>query len=313
MITTTSADHALRLRDGRSLGYQEYGDPDGFPVFLFHGIPGSRRGASVIDHEAARGGVRVIGVDRPGIGLSTFQPGRSFLDWPADITAVADALNLVRFGVVGNSGGSAYVAACALCIPERLAFAGIISGMGPIDVPRWQEELRLPRVRRILIAIGRHSPYLACRVAGPVLQREIDPARPGTLERMKSIMASADQFLLDQPEVARTVLEDAAEALVQGSLGVAWDLLLYTRPWGFRLRDVAIPIHLWHGEADITVPPIFGRAMAQRLPHCLATYWPGEGHLMAISRAGEIIDAIGATVFAGPTVEPATRVFSQRT
>ena len=216
MITTTSADHVLHLRDGRSLGYREYGDPDGFPVFLFHGIPGSRRGASVIDHEAIRGGVRVIGVDRPGIGLSTFQPGRSFLDWPADVAAVADALELGRFGVVGNSGGSAYVAACALCIPERLAFAGIISGMGPIDVPRWQEELKLPRVRRILIAIGRRSPYLACRVAGPVLQREIDPARPGTLERMKSIMAPADQFLLNQPEVARTVLEDAAEALDSG-------------------------------------------------------------------------------------------------
>ncbi len=255
----------------------------------------------------------MIGVDRPGIGLSTFQPGRSFLDWPADVTAIADALELDRFGVVGNSGGSAYVSACALCLPERLAFAGIISGMGPIDVPRWQEELKLPRVRRILISIGRRSPNLACRVAGPVLQREIDPARPGTLERMKSIMAAADQFLLDQPDVARTVLEDAAEALVQGSLGVAWDLLLYTRPWGFRLRDITVPIHLWHGEADITVPPIFGRAMAERLPRCLATFWPGEGHLMAISRAGEIIDAIVSTVSAGATARPASRVFSQPT
>ena len=312
MTIRTSPDHVLHLRDGRTLGYREFGDPNGFPVFLFHGIPGSRRGAGVIDDEAARGRVRVIGVDRPGIGLSTFQPGRTFLDWPADVSAIADRLELERFGVVGNSGGSAYVAACAVRIPERLAFAGIISGMGPVDVPRWQEELKLPRIRRILIALGRRSPYLACRLAGPVLQREIDPARPGTLERMKVIMAQADQLLLDQPDVAQAVLEDAAEALVQGPIGVTWDLLLYTRPWGFQLRDAHVPIHLWHGEADITVPPIFGRTMADRLPHCMATFWPGEGHLMSISRAGEIIDAIVSAVSAEPVGALDRLDFSQR-
>ena len=296
MITRTSDDHILHLRDGRSLGYREFGDPDGLPVFLFHGIPGSRLGARVIADQAARHGLRVIGTDRPGIGLSTFQRGRTFLDWPADLKEIADALELDQFAVIGNSGGSAYVMACAHRMPERLTFAGIISGMGPVDVPRWQEELRLPRVRRILIAIGRRSPYLACRMAGPVLQREIDPARAGALERIKSEMSAADRRLLDQPDVAHVVLEDAAEALAQGALGVTWDLLLYTRPWGFKLRDIKFPIHLWHGDDDITVPPIFGQTMAERVPHSRATFWPDEGHLMAISRAEEIIETIKATV-----------------
>ena len=289
-------DHIFHLEDGRSLGYREFGDPAGYPVFLFHGIPGSRCGAGVIAGQASRQGVRVIGIDRPGIGLSSFQPNRTFLDWPGDVTELADSLGFDRFGVVGNSGGSAYVAACAMQIPERLNFAGIISGMGPVDIPTWQEELKLPRTHRVLIAMARRAPALACRVAAPLMVREFDPSREGVLERMKSIMAPADGLLLDQPQVARAVLHDAAEAIKQGPLGVTWDIMLYTRPWGFRLQDIKTLVHVWHGEADITVPPLFGRAIAAALPRCRATFWPGEGHLMAVSRAGQIMDAIRMSV-----------------
>lgn len=296
MTIASLDDHVFRLKDGRYLGYREFGDPAGHPVFLFHGIPGSRCGAGVIADQAAERGVRVIGVDRPGIGLSTFQPNRSFLDWPSDVKELADSLGLDRFGVVGNSGGSAYVAACATLIPERLNFAGIISGMGPIDVPEWQAELRLPRTRRLLIAIAQRSPRLACRLAAPLLVRELDPTREGALERMKSIMAPADRLLLDQPHVARAVLHDAAEAIKQGPIGVTWDMMLYARPWGFRLEDIKTLVHVWHGEADITVPPIFGRTIAAALPRCRATFWPGEGHLMAVSRAGQIIETVNASL-----------------
>ena len=289
-------DRIMQLRDGRLLGYAEFGEPSGYPVFLFHGIPGTRRGAGLISGAAYRRGIRLIGVDRPGIGLSTFQPHRTFLDWPHDVRELADALHLDRFGIVGNSGGSAYVAACGVIIPERLEFAGIISGMGPPEIPGWQERLRLPRSRRILISMARQAPMLACRMAGPILVREFDPKREGVLERMKATMAPADAALLDDANVAEAVLTDAGEAIRQGPLGVTWDIMMYTRPWGFRLDDVKAHIHIWHGEADITVPPIFGRAMEAFLADCHATYWPDEGHLMAASRAHEIIDTIITTV-----------------
>lgn len=292
MTTTEQDDRIFRLADGRVLGYREFGDPAGFPMFLFHGIPGSRCGTSLISDDAGAAGMRVIGVDRPGIGLSTFQPGRRFLDWPGDLRQLADSLGFDQFGVVGNSGGSAYVAACALLMPERLSFAGIISGMGPLDIPRWKDELRLARSRRFLVAVSRFSPNFACRLAAPILGHEFDPKRPDALERMKRMMAPADGVLLDQPRVARAVLRDAEEALKQGPLGVSWDLLLYALPWGFRLEDVRSMIYLWHGEADITVPPMFGREIARELPRCRATFWPDEGHLMAVSRARQIIDAI---------------------
>ena len=293
---TTPHDRTFRLADGRSLGYREFGNPDGHPVFLFHGIPGSRCGAEIVTEQAEQRGLRIIGVDRPGIGLSTFQPNRSFLDWPPDVLALADSLGLDRFGVVGNSGGAAYVAACAARFPERLSFCGIVSGMGPMDIPDGLNHLSLSRADRILVNLARRSPRLACKIAAPLLAREFDPDRPGVIERMKRGMAPADIKLLNQPRVAKTLIYEAAEALKQGAHGVAWDLMLYTRPWGFRLDEIKGVVHLWHGEADITVPPHFGRAIAAAIPRCRATYWPGEGHLMMISRANQIIDSIVASV-----------------
>ena len=295
-ITTTPDDRTLRLADGRLLGYREFGNPSGHPVFLFHGIPGSRCGAELVTDLAGARGLRVIGIDRPGIGLSTFQPGRTFLDWPHDVQALADALGLDRFGIVGNSGGAAYVAACAARLPERLTFSGIVSGMGPLETPGGLRTLPLARIDRLLVRIAQHSPRVACRAAAPILAHRIDPERPGVLERMRREMAPADVKLLDQPRIVKTLFHDAAEALKQGARGVTWDLLLYTRPWGFRLDEIKTPVHLWHGEADITVPPRFGRVIAATIPGCRATYWPDEGHLMMISRASQIIDTIIANV-----------------
>jgi len=108
--SSTATDKTVRLPDGRSLGYAVCGDPEGRPIFQFHGWPGSRLQARFLDEEATKAGIRVIGLDRPGIGLSDFQPGRQILDWPNDVVALADAMKIDRFAVLGISGGGPYVA-----------------------------------------------------------------------------------------------------------------------------------------------------------------------------------------------------------
>ncbi len=101
----TATGKTLTLRDGRTLGYAEYGDPRGTPVFLCHGTPGSRLDRHPDETIATSLGVRLIVPDRPGYGLSSFQTGRSLLDWPADLDQLADSLGIGRFAVVGVSGG----------------------------------------------------------------------------------------------------------------------------------------------------------------------------------------------------------------
>jgi pimeloyl-ACP methyl ester carboxylesterase len=148
----------IRTVDGRKLAYMEGGDPNGAPVFYFHGLPGSRSDFDrPLGHEALAGsGVRVIGVDRPGFGASDFQPGRRYDDWPADVATVADALGVARFGVLGYSAGGPYVVACARALADRLTFAGIVSGVGPAETPRFRH--RMAKTEAIMTRLARVAP-----------------------------------------------------------------------------------------------------------------------------------------------------------
>ena len=86
------------LPDGRELGWLEIGRPKGMPIFAFHGTPGSRYGIVIDEALVTKAGLRLICVDRPGYGLSTFQPGRRLIDWPRDVEYLADHLKSADWG-----------------------------------------------------------------------------------------------------------------------------------------------------------------------------------------------------------------------
>ncbi|TAK57128.1 MAG: alpha/beta hydrolase [Dehalococcoidia bacterium] len=280
-------DNVLRLTDGRLLGYGDFGDPNGTPLMMFHGFPGSRV-TSAIGHEAAaRAGVRVIAPDRPGMGLSTFQRGRRILDWPADVVQLADALGLSRFAVAGVSGGGPYAAVCALRLADRLTGAAIISGVAPFDAPDATQGMN--RMNRILFTVAGRAPWLA-RL--PMLLFQFAARSPErAIDRAIGAMPEADRAIMRRREVRALFADDFAEAFRAGSRGPAWELVLYARPWGFRLQDIAMEVHLWQGEADKNVPVVMGRYQAAAIPNCRATFFPGEGHLLIIDRMEEILGA----------------------
>jgi pimeloyl-ACP methyl ester carboxylesterase len=97
------------------------------------------------------------------------------------------------------------------------------------------------------------------------------------------------------PERGAAFVDDTAEAFRQGGAGVAGDLAVASRPWGFELREVTVPTWLWHGAADEDVPIVAARRMAQTIPNCRASF-ADEGHLMGLRHVGEAVEAIrGAT------------------
>ncbi len=125
-------DNILKLPDGRQLGYAEYGDPEGKPVFLFHGTPNSRLLYGLMPDCPFRPGLHLIAPDRPGYGLSDFYPpGHSIVDYPDDIVVLANALGIDKFAVFGASGGGPPALACAWKIPERLTAVGLWGSEGP--------------------------------------------------------------------------------------------------------------------------------------------------------------------------------------
>jgi pimeloyl-ACP methyl ester carboxylesterase len=279
----------IRLRDGRQLGYAEWGDPGGRPLLYFHGWPGSRVEGRLADEAAKATDVRLIAIDRPGMGLSDFQPRRTLVDWPDDVVEVAAALALDRFAVLGISGGGPYAAACAWKLSDRLTRAGLVSCLTPLDVPGAtagmgrRNRLTFQLVGRV--AIMRRVLFAAMAVS---LRR-----RPGRiLER--GVEAAVDKKYLSRPYVRKILVESLSEAFRNGSRGPAWEMGLYARPWGFRLEEIRTPVHLSHGEQDANAPVTMGRYAASVIPECQATFYAGEGHLHFVDRLPEILDAVAS-------------------
>ena len=280
----------LRLEDGRLLGYAVYGDPEGWPIFYFHGFPGSRLEAQLADRVAARMGIRLIALDRPGFGLSDFKPRRTIFEWPDDVVKIADALRINRFATIGVSGGGPYAAACALKIPQRLTAVAIVCGLGPLDTPNGTE--RMVRTNHLIFFLGRRLPWLA-KISLWRIAYQVRRNPEGTLRRMIVALPDPDKAVLARPEVKTAMKDNVVEAFRGGSRGAACELLLYTRPWGFLLEDIATRVNLWHGEQDVSVPPTMGQYQARTIPNCRAIFYPGEGHFsLVINHMEEVLSGL---------------------
>jgi pimeloyl-ACP methyl ester carboxylesterase len=276
-----SWNQQIRLSDGRALGFAEFGDPQGKPVLYFHGFPGSRLEAQVAADLASRHRAHIIAVDRPGYGRSDFKPDRLIGDWPADVLEFADSLRLDRFTVLGISGGGPYAAACALKIPERLISVGIVSGMGPLEALQQPGAMRW--MNRAALFLARRTPALV-DLACAGIARSIRRRPERVVSRLMRLVSSVDQEVLNRKEFQEALCRSFREAVRLGSRGPARDLVLYARPWDFRLQDIRMPVYLWHGELDWIVPPSIGRFQQSVIPNCRAIYFGQEGHFSLIMK-----------------------------
>jgi pimeloyl-ACP methyl ester carboxylesterase len=235
-------------------------------------------------------GVRLICVDRPGYGGSTFQSGRGFLDWPKDVSALAAALEIRTFAVAGHSGGGPYALACACCLPERVSATAVLSGAGPVDAPGAAEGLT--PLHGLAFRIGKYSPWFLTRALTWFFFRKsaADPALAIDLDARDR--SSADEEVLKIPGVRENCIESDIEAYRQGLRGFSWDVRLLTRSWGFALENIKTPVHLWHGTDDDFTTTGMARYMAAKIPNCKAYIYENEGHMLLIPRWKEILAAI---------------------
>lgn len=279
---------SVTLGDGRALAYAEWGDPSGTPVLFFHGSQSSRLERHPDDSIARARNVRLITIDRPGHGLSDFQPDRTLLDWPGDAAALADALGLDRFAVMGMSAGGPYALACALKMPERLTSATIIASAAPLDVP--EVRAHLPRQLKTMFGVAHIAPWLVSAMLSRARKKALaDPVK--AVEPALKQFSAPDQAVLARPEIRAVLPSMYAEAYRLDQRGPAWEVThTMSRPWGFRVEDVRMHVNLWQGEADNNVPVEWGRWFAATLPDCTAHFLPGEGHLLIFDHWGEILD-----------------------
>ena len=287
---------------GRKLACETWGDPNGHPVFLLHGTPGSRLGPRPLPSFLHRLGIRLIAYDRPGYGESGRCQGRLVRDAAADVESIADALGIEgTYSVVGRSGGGPHALACAALNPDRVASAAALVTLAPPDAEGldWfagMAESNVLAYTRASLAVaedpGLHT-ELKLKELTDSLARSADAVR----QQPGSLLSNLDPEL---PAADREVVEDAGmrglllENYLQG-VGDSWegwldDVLAFCRPWGLDLATIKdVPLLLWHGEQDTFCPVGHFRWLAERIPSTTPVLQPSAAHFAALSALPEVL------------------------
>jgi pimeloyl-ACP methyl ester carboxylesterase len=290
--TLPRLEGTVPMPDGRRLGYAEYGDAHGPLVLWFHGSPGARRQVPPAAREAAdRLGLRLVCVERAGVGASTDHAYRQLRDAAADIAVVADHLGHDRFLVLGLSGGGPYALACAHEMPDRVVAVGILGGL----VPTTGEEAAatsgivalghrfnwLLTIFRVPLGVGLRTFIQVTKPAGHVLYRAYTHLLP-----------HGDDRVLDDPQLEAMFVDDLITGGRRQFNAFVNDLVLVGRPWGFRVADVRVPVRWWHGDADPFVSLDQAQQTVARLPDVELHVRHGESHLGGFAVGDEMLETL---------------------
>lgn len=285
----SNLNQQIQLPDGRRLGYDERGALNGKPLFYFHGSPSSRLESNlyVSDEILHKLKVRLIAIDRPGLGLSDFQSDRRLLDWSSDILVLADHLKIERFAILAYSLGGPYGLACAYAIPERLTKIGILSGAALFTESELVKNVN-DGTRRFL-NLSRENP-LAARLFLSLFGMMAHIAPKRFVAQANSLLPQPDRdIVLPDRAFQDMFIKMVREAMHQGTRGAHHESLLSITDYGFCLQDIQTNLLLWHGEVDQNIPVEMARYVASATPKCEATFYPNEGHLSLFKKHAEEI------------------------
>jgi len=268
-------DNTIKLKDGRHLGFAQYGEPSGIPLFLFHGTPGSRvfkrfENASWIK----KYGMRVITPERPGYGLSDPAPERTIKDWASDVEELADFLDLDRFHVTGGSGGGPYVLACAIHSPARVLSATLFSSGAPPEVVSLSKDMQ--GGNRIIFFAAKYAPFLLKRI----FSGTANTVRKHPEKYWSGVLAKSPEWdrRIMEKQNGDYLIMHSKEAFRQGVDGAYRDMLLVSHPWHLDLDKITVPVFMWHGTEDTLMPVSAALKFSKLIPGCETHFIKGAGH-----------------------------------
>ena len=281
----------IAIDNDRQIGFAEFGDPQGRAVFWLHGTPGARRQIPAEARiYAEQHDIRLIGVDRPGIGSSTPHQYDAVLDFGHDLRVIADVLGIERFAVIGLSGGGPYSLACAAAMPERVVTAAVLGGVAPTRGPDAISGGAMTLGN--LVAPVLEVAGLPVRLAAATLIKLIRPVASPALEVYARVSPEGDRRLLGRPEFKAMFLDDLLNGSRKQLAAPFADVVVFARPWGFRLDEVKVPVLWWHGDRDHIIPFEHGEHVVAGLPDATMHVIHGESHLAGLGRAEEILRTV---------------------
>ena len=273
-------DGILRRDDGRTLHFHDQGPPDGKPVFWLHGTPNIGLPPEPLFADAERLGLRWIGHDRPGYGGSSKHPGRDLASSARDVAAIADLLGIVRFSVMGHSGGGSHALACAAAMPDRVLAAISVAGLAPYgaDELDWFAGMHPAGEANLRAALAGREAKMAYEESAP----EFDA----------TLFTDADWMALSGPWSWFDKV--VGPAVSSGPAGLVDDDIAYVTPWGVDLARIAAPVLLLHGGQDRIAPLGHGEWLARHCPTAQLWRGPEDGHISVLGAAPDALEWLAA-------------------
>jgi pimeloyl-ACP methyl ester carboxylesterase len=278
----------LPLAGGGSLSFREYGDPEGRPLIFFHGWPGSSAQGLFLHRICQEKHLRVLSIDRPGLGGSSRIPERNFLHVPPLVEELAGTLGLDRYDVFGMSGGGPYALACAWALPHRVKAAVVCCGAPPLDTP--EARRRFSPIYRALAAVHDRYPRVFQSMLVPLsLAGRIRP--PWPLMRLISVaMKPQDRKFLSERARFDLYYPSLQNAMRSGAKAIYDDGRCYSGPWPFDVSEIRVPVRVWHGTQDTNFHYSLAEKLAARIPGAVF-HLREEGHYsLPAFRTEEIIE-----------------------
>jgi pimeloyl-ACP methyl ester carboxylesterase len=287
----------------RRICYDTWGDPQGLPVFQLHGTPGCRLNRYPDDERLAATGARVITYDRPGYGQSDRHRGRAVVDCVPDVAAIAEDLGVDRFVVTGGSGGGPHCLAVAARMGDRVIRARCVVGIAPYPSEGldWMAGMDPENVKEFGWALeGEATLARQCRRESEAMLGRL-AADPATVLGDFQV-SEADRAALSHSITQQVMTEALPETFANGVYGWVDDDLAFTRPWGFDVSEIRVPVEVWYGATDVLVPAAHGRWLGEHVPGAEVTVKTDKGHLgdpdETLSDLAKFVEAARADVAA---------------
>lgn len=277
-------DKIFYLPDGKSMGYLECGDLIGMPLLFLPGFPSSRLHALDFHDVAIANKFRLLSIDRPGHGLSTFVKNYSLLDWAKDLNVFLVSQKIEEIRIIAHSGGAPYALSVAYENPDVVIQIDLISPLAPTMSK--QAKSGMLKSLTVINALVRNVPYFSHFL---MLVYKNVMLRPKNFHKLFDDMPECDQKIF-KDEVNRTkALSALQEAFKQGVKGPAYEFYLILNQWPFALAEIKTPVHIWHGDKDLQVPQSMIDVLTSQLANVHLHTCQNEAHLSTLYNNFETI------------------------
>ncbi|WP_174733390.1 alpha/beta fold hydrolase [Mesobacillus harenae] len=276
--------HTITMPDSRIVSVKVLGDTSKQPLIFFHGLGSSSAAISVNVNLLKEEGAFIIGIDRPGYGLSDLKGSYSLEQAISDTKFILDSFQIKKAALIGWSGGGVYAQAFAETYPDSTVSLNLIGSMIPLNGKSSKKSLTPGW--KILYYLNNHTQFLS-KLIFKLASQKLAKHPEQTVSMAVNVLARHDRLIAKK--YLDVLTKGALEGFQHKGTAIYADSQVLTHPHKMPVKDRAFPVHIWQGDNDRLWPVKASVYLKKQYTHSQFHLVPGKGHTIYFEKWGEII------------------------